>query len=201
MGSSGAGNQNDEAVSDGGSINEGSSSLSAKKALQYVKILCFLSFLLILIFTEGGLFRVIKSQRVEPVESEARVQLWSSMFGNLYNSIIWLGPVEANCCDSYKVDDSDESALTRWAMATIISFQASRILLLMALPLARRRFLRKLKTSHLQFLSFPLPSRKTADANSCGRDGEELGSAEKPKGEPTSRRTRGFMYVVTTICL
>jgi len=31
------------------------------------------------------------------------------MFGNLYNSIIWLGPAEANCCDSYKVDDSDDS--------------------------------------------------------------------------------------------
>jgi len=31
------------------------------------------------------------------------------MFGSLYNSIIWLGPVEANYCDSYKVDDSDDS--------------------------------------------------------------------------------------------
>ena len=52
---------------------------------------------------------MIKSQWVEPVKGGARAQLWSSMFGNLYNSIIWLGPVEANCCDSYKVDDSDDS--------------------------------------------------------------------------------------------
>ena len=36
------GNENDEVVGDGGSVNEGSSP-PAKNALRYVKILCFLS--------------------------------------------------------------------------------------------------------------------------------------------------------------
>jgi len=42
--SSGVDNGSDEVISNGGFANEGSSSLSAKKALLYVKILCFLSF-------------------------------------------------------------------------------------------------------------------------------------------------------------
>lgn len=66
-------------ISDGGFANEGSSSLSPKKALRYVKILYFLSFFFflfvlakILIFAEGILLRVIKSQRVESVKGEPR---------------------------------------------------------------------------------------------------------------------------------
>lgn len=66
-------------ISDGGFANEGSSSLSTKKALRYVKILCFLPFFFflivlakILIFAEGVLLRVIKSQRVESAKGEPR---------------------------------------------------------------------------------------------------------------------------------
>lgn len=66
-------------ISDGGFANEGSSGLSTKKAPRYVKILCFLSFFFflfvlakILIFAEGVLLRVIKSQRVESAKGEPR---------------------------------------------------------------------------------------------------------------------------------